>query len=1022
MSNWPDMVTQPRANYIKKRLVRLAIGVVSLFSIVVSVLLMTVPGYSDEVAQSCEKQEHTHTSECYRENPACMLEEREPHKHSDECFLIVKELICHCEDYSPEHGNDCYATSRQLICALEETHGHTHSDDCLATIPELVCGMNEHEHSEECRLGSESVELHNESKESRDESGELRDKPEEIHNKPEGKKVDIIDFIYNHIHGCSVYGSVISEQESGSSWGDGTGSMPIVNGDTWDLSNFVSAIIIKDKAGNIISNGIYSPEQEYTFCMTFSELEGWNGQFSYNADGFLVYQLPGEIVVAGTQSGQIIAFGSDVSIGEFSIDASGRVGIRLNDVNMYGEAAGLNFIDMFSDSIIYLEVSAKFGDVNDGDRVRFGNDTEIVINTISAPLIQTESQPTPNYLANVTGTIDSRLIPNGNGLLEKHEYTIEINVPTGLRGNMLYISDTLWCSSDNAGIANTMAGINTTQVQFSKDWIAGITYQIYPADDSFRLDVIQEPGSVSDSNNELLIVFGTEVAPPSHSNPWQYDDKRVIRITYTLSPVLRGSLLDGTRLTNLITVIGDNQSKNLHYIVDYAPIISKAAAMQADPSSILYTIYLNNRPGRITDFGSNANAIPRTGHKGYSIFEPGLPAIFEDTIDSRLEYIPGTFCVQRIAEDSNGVVNQTRYYGPYDINTGADLAEVYGDTIRVDFKDFLEFTPPLTGKTTAYWGNHADTHFLNNVIIPEKDWFAGKYVFAISFQLRVKDEFTGYTGETASAGWVLKNTASVYSTTGKFIGKWSDSSTLHYTPGMAIVETMERLENDLAADAVIPIENVINSLNYDVSKPFSFSLIQVADGDGSSWTGLDDPISDRITIVGEGIQYFVIGGLNTPVYESPGSVFDYYFRISEDGGGTNDRFWTYDGAVYTVKVEVTYDEDACVTAITCLNDGSWNAFETIRFMNTYHQAMLPEVGGIGRSVFIVIGLTMSALGGLLLIGGGYGFLRRVALTGRKLPADRNLRQRRMVEKRVGHAKGMRGLRPLVPHRVARMFK
>lgn len=105
----------------------------------------------------CDKEEHTHTEDCYHsKDPLCGKEEGEAvegHIHDDSCYEIKQTLICPLEE-SEEHVHDesCFQQEQVLICDKEESEsveGHEHSPKCYLSV-DPVCGKEEHTHSKEC--------------------------------------------------------------------------------------------------------------------------------------------------------------------------------------------------------------------------------------------------------------------------------------------------------------------------------------------------------------------------------------------------------------------------------------------------------------------------------------------------------------------------------------------------------------------------------------------------------------------------------------------------------------------------------------------------------------------------------------------------------------------------------------------------------------------------------------------------------------------------------------------------------
>ena len=112
----------------------------------------------------CNKEEHTHTSDCYREEIICGLEEEPPeyrfvgvfktHMHTPECFDKDGNVICgYVENaYVHIHNDYCYDKSGKLCCGLNEVYPHTHNKDCYDEDGILTCTKPDasHKHTVAC--------------------------------------------------------------------------------------------------------------------------------------------------------------------------------------------------------------------------------------------------------------------------------------------------------------------------------------------------------------------------------------------------------------------------------------------------------------------------------------------------------------------------------------------------------------------------------------------------------------------------------------------------------------------------------------------------------------------------------------------------------------------------------------------------------------------------------------------------------------------------------------------------------
>lgn len=135
---------------MKKKLLTGALSAAMLITLCVPRTLLTKAEITRHVLV-CEKEEHTHSAECYGPSKelTCGLEETEGHKHDDSCYEVEEVLKCTLEgDENHAHSESCYTTKRTLVCPEEESAGHTHSDKCYKK--ELTCGLEEHKHDKAC--------------------------------------------------------------------------------------------------------------------------------------------------------------------------------------------------------------------------------------------------------------------------------------------------------------------------------------------------------------------------------------------------------------------------------------------------------------------------------------------------------------------------------------------------------------------------------------------------------------------------------------------------------------------------------------------------------------------------------------------------------------------------------------------------------------------------------------------------------------------------------------------------------
>jgi hypothetical protein len=181
------------------------------------------------------------------------------------------------------------------------------------------------------------------------------------------------DFTIDYSGDGHAYGDKVSEA-SGSGGILGT----MTARDTWDLSSFVTGVSILDQNGNPITNGEFFIGENYNFSVTFAERLGTGGQFSYNTDGFLVYQLPQNIAVILEQTG-LIRLDDSTPVGTYTIYTSGLVEARFIDSD------GINYIDEFENVVFRLDIAAQFTSTTGPGKIIFGTGAEISIITVTYP-------------------------------------------------------------------------------------------------------------------------------------------------------------------------------------------------------------------------------------------------------------------------------------------------------------------------------------------------------------------------------------------------------------------------------------------------------------------------------------------------------------------------------------------------------------------------------------------------------------------------------------------------------------
>ena len=534
--------------------------------------------------------------------------------------------------------------------------------------------------------------------------------------------------------------------------------------------------------------------------------------------------------------------------------------------------------DIYKVVIVYNTIHSVSEDFADAPGT-YSNTASITINgstnsktasvTVSTPVTPPDPGMPPD-LSGITGTKDSEWVYDSNGKATAIRYTATITIPAGMQGTYFGIIDGLYITDSETSSATNYGGRGyDVTMQNSGGSAYGVVTN--PANvKKIDIDPAVTPSlryqasyySAGNYRNMIEIFMDTKAVNIATAIPaWPFSDQRTVTLTYEVSldaavysssgsswqhdgKTLRAMLELGWYLTNHIQIRGYGTSdygtgaKNhqfLHAVTDYLPIRKSGSVDATDPTVFNYYVYLNWRP----NFDTRASYMSitnddRTGQYGYSLFEPGMPAIFEDTFDERLEYVPGSFFVQRRGNGANSINPSvtTLSFGPYDTSTDprTDLVNVDGNRIWVDFsRDFVEFddvawTSPMTQpiKTTT-----------------PGDWYVGKYRYIVWYQLRLKEEYTEYTDEETPMPLYMDNTATVHGTSEKFNAKWSSKRTVTFTPQKAVTKRLfGEFITGIFRDNYAKAEIIINPLG---------QRLRPLDVDDAWFTAVDE-MSDTLSL------------------------------------------------------------------------------------------------------------------------------------------------------------------------------
>ena len=493
----------------------------------------------------------------------------------------------------------------------------------------------------------------------------------------------------------------------------------------------------------------------------------------------------------------------------------------------------------------------------------YDNTVDITINSKKYTRKATVTTPSIPGVGSIGLTKNSKWVWNEDGTdVTDLEYTINITVPTGMKGEKFFLIDFLWMVRPNG----TNAG-NPTELRLYNVLKDALNISISPleaGEDEFLYTIIDfADGGIS--QDVWRIYFGSDsfTSGDFANSTWQYNTEKVVTITYKVSMDTiiwaQGASGDWSPSYKPGETVRERLSKNPGWRITNGLDLRNGAGAWIPPADATRTndywpIHKNNgvstKDNSVFDFTVNLDWSPWTGTLGssakYSLFDYNAgPAMFEDSFDPRLEYVPNSFYV--IIYANNG----TRFYVPYSgewekyiyyLNEEAEgtyyiNVDNEAGTLSLDFKELRQ----LTGISDSNVSTGKST---NNVL--EEDWLCSTTArFEVHYQLRVKEE---YKGEYyASAGYCeecplgdactrithyhydsycnlanpsscnmlsyhhhlkdnvipFDNTATVYATGDKFKGKWSSSAGAEYKPKKAVTKEMQRDGSIATAEIII---------------------------------------------------------------------------------------------------------------------------------------------------------------------------------------------------------------------------
>ena len=338
----------------------------------------------------------------------------------------------------------------------------------------------------------------------------------------------------------------------------------------------------------------------------------------------------------------------------------------------------------------------------------------------------------------------------------------------------------------------------------------------------------------SGSQQHFHIYFGG--GTDAETSKWQYSTEKTVIVTYTIpldtkttNNSIIGDLLkaDSSRyLTNSAAVRDPHRSEWViaRDVYDGWPVHKDVKVNSEDDSVFDYVVTIN--PG---------------SSRRFSLFNSGA-ALFADTFDKGLEYVPGSFYIEDITNN--------RYYGPYAGSPGDAVGAEHPDmfsialgaddtTIEADFSKLARLNRSVNGSLTI------------NTSPAGTSWYtAGSATFIVRYQLRVTDP-----NDPDAAGKTYNNTATVNSTTQNC--SFSDDASVTYNKGNPLSKKMTADGSNLveveiiinpngrklgSSDRLTAVDTMNDTLSFYLSRIEIFTKTKSPSNVWSGWT--PQPISD----------------------------------------------------------------------------------------------------------------------------------------------------------------------------------
>jgi|GEM_PF-3336386 len=468
------------------------------------------------------------------------------------------------------------------------------------------------------------------------------------------------------------------------------------------------------------------------------------------------------------------------------------------------------------------------------------------------------------------------------------KYTINVTVPAGNKGQMFYLIDEMYISFLQSKNSNGSLNFQLRYLQIPRD---NISASIYPDDPEFYISTdyssVRTDNILSSAYNSHYFIDMRFSNNSSLANnyqaisTWPYDDERTITVTYEIpldaalnvytvstptNPISQGTMtlrewfdLDASLSKFRGNYFNPNNAFVNNYVyfcwstspsietaatVDGPPIYKKAELIAPNTSVFDYTVYLRN-----DDNIDNQETVRA------ALFTVGTPAIFEDSFDPRLEYVPGSLYV--ISATTSFSNNELKTLYSYKANACAPHSGNIGDYITetTEWTDSPYFI--VDNENGTLWMDMSQFQAIDwpakTIRTAVSNWYANNQVYEVHYQLRVKQEILDeYSLHPDELGFTAINTATVYPTIAKYAGgPWSASAEVTYNPGI-ITKNIKQTDGNIVSVEIVANNDgaqlvtggdpdrftLVDKMSGDLSFYLTTIKIETQTEDSGSWDGV----------------------------------------------------------------------------------------------------------------------------------------------------------------------------------------